>query len=1608
MKISISVILVYLLWVSGAAAQPAHPIRFQATTLTNGAIHEIQRQTARPGFWEAFSYRGTTYAILQFEHIPSDRERAGLKAQGLAFLQYLPEYAFLVAMPAGQRPQEFPCRAAIPLLGHFKIAQSCAALLNQSPDSSYSIAVRPMPGLDARSVAADFSGQFKISRKTQAGFEVIVSKRELSALAAHPGVLALEAAPGTPVPEGMRSGGIMGGGIVHQVEGLPYAGQGVVIGIADDGAVHHPDMKNRIFSDLSNDFGTNHGEMTTTIAAGAGNLCPEAQGMAPAAQIHLTFIQDYLQHYAAVQNLEAYNVTITSTSYGDACGGIYNSQAAFLDQQVHEHPALIHCFSAGNDGQGTCSQVYGAIAAGGPRAFANLTGGRKVSKNALTVANVSTDGVLVSSSSVGPAEDGRLKPDISAVGQNAKAGGPGAEYIQGSGTSAAAPAVAGILARLTEAYRDLHAGANPPTALLKGALLNSARDMGRAGPDFEHGWGLADAARALDLLLNGQHFSAKLNQGTVATFSLQVPAGLHRVKVMAVWHDAAGSPIAQKALVNDLDLSVTGPEGQQYRPLVLSAAPHPDSLTALAKPGVDRLNNVEQVVLHTPAAGTYTIELSGHLVPMGPQPAFIVYELEAAELAIRYPDETAVFAPATLAQVVWDPGTASGPFTLDYRKAEANEWITAAEGVAEGAWLTGWAIPAGLHGAYQLRIRDAESEAVALSPLFTVMEAPHFSIEPAGYESALMQWAPVAGAVGYDIYKLGGQYMEIIGSATGPPFEINVEQGTGHWYSIRARSPALHGPRARAQFYRHNACVNEAYLHLSFDSYPEEISWTLDDEAGQLQATGGPYPAAVAGSDIEVPMCLPDGCFTLRVKDEGQDGMCCEHGDGSYELYNGQGHLLATGSHFGGNAAIQFCVESNQPALQAFATAAPSVSCHGAADGWAAAYPSGGTGAYTFAWSNGATTQEIEGLAAGAYEVTITDQASSVAAVVEIHEPGPLSAVIATEGVGCGQAANGGATAMVSGGTPPYQFIWSTGAMTQALEQIPVGSYAVTVHDSKGCVTSSVAQVISISPITLQLSADNPTCHEAQDGAAFATVFGGYPPYSYAWSNGSGLPTLTEVEAGVYHLTVTDVLGCSATGSIELEAPAPLQTNLLYDEAEGWMEAEVSGGVPPYAYAWGNGETGPVQLIEEAGAYELTVTDANGCQLALQDQVAVQSSGHCLPTVSSNTYNWIEGLVLDTAAFWTGQGASPYAFVASPAEWNLQAGYTYPATLYAGFLADPLPVYWRVWMDLNEDGDFDDEAELLFHSGQQLADSLAFQLQIPEWVAPGQKLLRISQAFLAPPSPCGATLYGETEDYEVEIAPPLAHCASGGESTTQEWIESVQIGSWANVSGNNGGYAAFLNTPVVATPGSSVPVTLTPGFAGAPLPEFWSVWADFNRDGIYNHTVELQLHSSPANTPVAGLIEIPVGLAPGPLNIRVQMRWNALLNPCGVFPWGEVEDYRIWVEEPAAGLYRGRASAAVLHTIDRNARLSAADWAVWPVPVEEELNIKLGLDEPGAVQIQLTDALGRPVWQDQRNGRVGLQHWVLPLPKLPAGQYSLSLRTPDGFRAKALIVKGYN
>ena len=160
---------------------------------------------------------------------------------------------------------------------------------------------------------------------------------------------------------------------------------------------------------------------------------------------------------------------------------------------------------------------------------------------------------LAGSSSRGPAADGRIKPDVGAKGTSVNSTLPNNTYDSFTGTSMACPGVAGCMAQLYQAYKELNGNINPPSALMKCVVLNSADDLGNPGPDFKHGWGEINVLRGLNILENNNYESGTITQGSDEDHILNIPAGTQEIKIMVYWHDKEASTNASVALVNDLE-----------------------------------------------------------------------------------------------------------------------------------------------------------------------------------------------------------------------------------------------------------------------------------------------------------------------------------------------------------------------------------------------------------------------------------------------------------------------------------------------------------------------------------------------------------------------------------------------------------------------------------------------------------------------------------------------------------------------------------------------------------------------------------------------------------------------------------------------------------------------------------------------------------------------------------------------------------------------------------------------------------------------------------------------------------------------------------------------
>ena len=216
--------------------------------------------------------------------------------------------------------------------------------------------------------------------------------------------------------------------------------------------------------------------------------------------------------------------------------------------------------------------------------------------------------------------------------------------------------------------------------------------------------------------------------------------------------------------------------------------------------------------------------------------------------------------------------------------------------------------------------------------------------------------------------------------------------------------------------------------------------------------------------------------------------------------------------------------------------------------------------------------------------------------------------------IDCFGQATGTATVTPTGGTAPYSYVWSNGATSQTVNNLPSGTYIVTVTDANGCIAQmSLTITQPQSSIVTTATQVNVLCYGNPSGSIDLSVSGGTGPYMYSWSNGSTTQDISNLAGGSYTGTVTDVLGCTSSASVTITQPSAFSiTTTSTDEMmgmDGTATVTVSGGTPNYMYYWmPGGATTPSITGLAAGTYSVTVLDANGCGDTLEVMVGSQAS----------------------------------------------------------------------------------------------------------------------------------------------------------------------------------------------------------------------------------------------------------------------------------------------------------------------------------------------------------------------------------------------------------------
>lgn len=336
---------------------------------------------------------------------------------------------------------------------------------------------------------------------------------------------------------------------------------------------------------------------------------------------------------------------------------------------------------------------------------------------------------------------------------------------------------------------------------------------------------------------------------------------------------------------------------------------------------------------------------------------------------------------------------------------------------------------------------------------------------------------------------------------------------------------------------------------------------------------------------------------------------------------------LATGTYYatvtdGQNCVGRDTVVLTQPTPVTFTSTVKNVSCNAGTDGRIALVPGGGTGAYTFNWSNAAPSNDTAyNLTAGAYIVTVYDANNcSATGSFTVTEPTALTFNAAqTKDIRCFNGNDGFITVAPTGGTQPYTYVWSHNAQLNQpnATNLSAATYTVTVTDANGCTNSETHTLTQpANGLTIgSTSQVDATCYQYNDGSATVTPAGGVLPYAYLWSgnaNNQTTPTATALTAGTYTVTVTDDSLCNATATITVNEPQQITVNeAIQDVAcngdtSGQIVLATFPGVTPtniYTYTWSNGFTGTdtsmgahLQNVP-AGSYSVTVVNSANCSI---------------------------------------------------------------------------------------------------------------------------------------------------------------------------------------------------------------------------------------------------------------------------------------------------------------------------------------------------------------------------------------------------------------------------
>ncbi len=488
---------------------------------------------------------------------------------------------------------------------------------------------------------------------------------------------------------------------------------------------------------------------------------------------------------------------------------------------------------------------------------------------------------------------------------------------------------------------------------------------------------------------------------------------------------------------------------------------------------------------------------------------------------------------------------------------------------------------------------------------------------------------------------------------------VNNFTSTGNGFSVEfGGTGEFVGPRAdfTADEPDFTVCVGEPIRFTDASTFPlgniVAWRWAFGSGASQAQAfTQGPHTVSynTAGlKSIVLTVESEQGCLVTEVKTirvecctghfdlsasttettcpDGSDGSIDLTVDNPYGPYNflwpdGQTSEDVSGlgigtyevlisDQAGCDTSFQVAVAGPEPFdVDTFTTRA---TCNGGMDGAIELQVTGGTPGYEFNWQNTGFGPDntLTGLPIGNYSVTIRDQAGcTLDLVIPVREL-TLSLNPEVQSItppSCFGFSDGIIRVSIANGTPDFRYNFNDGngfVPDSVLQNLPGGIYNVIVEDANECRGNFTFELRDPDPLANSMLETNVSCFGESDGSAATAVSGGTGGYVYQWANGQSASNLTGLPVGDYPLLVLDANGCELRDTARILQPPPLYAGVLgvrdarcFGDANGEIQAEGLGGVPPYAFSVDNVnyQQDPQLTGLPAGTYTLYVQDANGC-----------------------------------------------------------------------------------------------------------------------------------------------------------------------------------------------------------------------------------------------------------------------------------------------------------------------------------------------------------------------------------------------------------------------------